>query len=41
VDEETTSLVLRLGRENPRWGYRRIQGVGVHGNPQLKGVVFK
>lgn len=26
VDEETTSLVLRLGRENPRWGYRRIQG---------------
>jgi len=26
VDEETTSLVLRLGRENPRWGYRRILG---------------
>ena len=26
VDEETTALVLRLGRENPRWGYRRIQG---------------
>ena len=26
VDEETTSLVLRLARENPRWGYRRIQG---------------
>ena len=26
VDEETTVLVLRLARENPRWGYRRIQG---------------
>jgi len=26
VDEETTALVLRLARENPRWGYRRIQG---------------
>jgi len=26
VDEETTALVLRLANENPRWGYRRIQG---------------
>jgi hypothetical protein len=26
VDEETTRLVLRLASENPRWGYRRIQG---------------
>jgi len=26
VDEETTGLVLRLAKENPRWGYRRIQG---------------
>jgi transposase InsO family protein len=26
VDAETTALVLRLARENPRWGYRRIQG---------------
>jgi len=26
VDDETTALVLRLGRENPRWGYRHIQG---------------
>ena len=26
VDEETTSLVVRQARENPRWGYRRIQG---------------
>jgi len=26
VDEETTALVARLARENPRWGYRRIQG---------------
>lgn len=26
VDEETTMLVVRLATENPRWGYRRIQG---------------
>ena len=26
VDEETTALILRLATENPRWGYRRIQG---------------
>jgi transposase InsO family protein len=26
VDEGTTALVVRLAKENPRWGYRRIQG---------------
>jgi putative transposase len=26
VDEETTALVILLAKENPRWGYRRIQG---------------
>jgi len=26
VSEETRALVLRLARENPRWGYQRIVG---------------
>ena len=26
VDQETTALVMRLATENPRWGYRRIEG---------------
>ncbi len=34
VNEETAGLVVRLASENPRWGYRRIQGellkLGVH-----------
>ena len=28
VDEEIVALVVRLARENPRWGYLRIVGRG-------------
>jgi putative transposase len=26
LDQETQQLILRLAKENPRWGYQRIKG---------------
>jgi len=37
VDEETTTLVLRLASENTRWGYRHIQGELIKLNIRLAG----
>ncbi len=30
TSEEITALVLQMARENPRWGYDRIQGALAH-----------
>ena len=45
VDQETVDLVLRFARENPGWGYDRIQGalanVGHHVSDQSVGNILK
>ena len=45
VDEQTKALVLRLATENPRWGYRRIEGelikLGVHLAPSTIARILK
>jgi transposase InsO family protein len=45
VDEQTTALVVRLASENPRWGYRRIEGelikLGVHLAPSTIARILK
>ena len=45
VDEQTTALVVRLATENPRWGYRRIEGelikLGTHLAPSTIARILK
>ncbi len=33
IDPETRTLILRMARENPRWGCVRIKGDGCGGEP--------
>ena len=45
VNEQATALVLRLATENPRWGYRRIEGelikLGLHLAPSTIARILK
>jgi putative transposase len=41
LDQEVQQLIVRLGRENPRWGYQRIQGELLHLGVRLSATVIR
>jgi putative transposase len=41
LDQELQQLIVRLARENPRWGYQRIQGELLHLGVRLPATVIR
>ena len=41
LDQELQQLIVRLARENPRWGYQRIQGELLHLGVRLSATVIR
>ena len=41
LDQELQQLIIRLARENPRWGYQRIQGELLHLGVRLSATVIR